>query len=156
MWRCPHCGAPQAETARCWVCRKSSTTCSTCLNFRGALAGELGWCALDPRRQPLSGRELRGCWVERPVGAGAHKPPPVISLHRLRSGGAPSPVPQASADDDAPPRGFVQIELVGHVAPEEPAGAEGQRDKQAVPRLAVSDADQDWSERTSLFGEPSG
>ena len=27
MWRCPHCGTPQAETARCWVCRRSSTAC---------------------------------------------------------------------------------------------------------------------------------
>ena len=34
MWRCPHCGAPQAETARCWVCRRSSTTCSTCRHFQ--------------------------------------------------------------------------------------------------------------------------
>ena len=28
MWRCPHCGTPQAETARCWVCRRSTTACA--------------------------------------------------------------------------------------------------------------------------------
>jgi len=157
MWRCPHCGAPQAETARCWVCRKSSTTCSTCLHFRRALTGDLGWCALDPRRQPLSGSELRGCWVERPIVAGASKPPPVIPLHRLRSGGAQGSTPRPSAADDAPPpRGFVQIDLVEHAAPADPAGAELPPDTPPVRPLPMQDADQDWSERTSLFGEPSG
>jgi hypothetical protein len=63
MWRCPHCGTPQAETARCWVCRRSSTTCSTCVHFRASLAAGLGTCGLDPRRRPLTGRELRGCWT---------------------------------------------------------------------------------------------
>ncbi len=77
MWRCPHCGTPQAETARCWVCRRSSTTCSTCTHFQRSLAAGLGTCGLDPRRRPLTGRELRGCWTaaeaahpsERPLGA---------------------------------------------------------------------------------------
>jgi hypothetical protein len=63
MWRCPHCGTPQAETARCWVCRRSSTTCSTCVHFQRALAAGLGTCGLDPKRRPLTGRELRGCWT---------------------------------------------------------------------------------------------
>lgn len=63
MWRCPHCGTPQAETARCWVCRRSSTTCSTCRHFRRSLAANVGWCGLDRRRLPLTGTELRGCWV---------------------------------------------------------------------------------------------
>jgi len=66
MWHCPHCGAPQAETARCWVCRRSSTTCSTCRNFRGSLATDVGYCSLDRRRRPLTGLELRGCWESRP------------------------------------------------------------------------------------------
>ena len=30
MWRCPHCGTPQTETSRCWVCKRSSTSCGTC------------------------------------------------------------------------------------------------------------------------------
>jgi hypothetical protein len=63
LWRCPHCGTPQAETARCWVCRRSSTTCSTCHHFQRSLAAGIGYCALDPRRLPLTGRELRGCWT---------------------------------------------------------------------------------------------
>lgn len=62
MWRCPHCGTPQAETARCWVCRRSSTACGTCRNFRRAVAANLGYCGLDRRRRPLDGGEIRSCW----------------------------------------------------------------------------------------------
>jgi hypothetical protein len=69
MWRCPHCGTPQAETARCWVCRRSSTACGTCRNFRRSVAGSLGYCGLDRRRQPLAGDEIRECWEARPSGA---------------------------------------------------------------------------------------
>ena len=69
MWRCPHCGTPQAETARCWVCRRSSTACGTCRNFRRSVAGSLGYCGLDRRRQPLTGDEIRACWEARPGGA---------------------------------------------------------------------------------------
>jgi len=70
MWRCPHCGTPQAETARCWVCRRSSTTCSTCRHFRRSVAAQLGYCGLDRKRLPLTGSELRGCWeagLARPI-----------------------------------------------------------------------------------------
>jgi hypothetical protein len=61
-WRCPHCGAPQPETARCWVCHRSTTCCATCRHFRRAVAGSLGYCGLDRRRRPLHGDELRACW----------------------------------------------------------------------------------------------
>jgi hypothetical protein len=61
-WRCPHCGAPQPESARCWVCRRSTTCCSTCRHFRRGVAGQLGYCGLDRRHAPLSGDEIRGCW----------------------------------------------------------------------------------------------
>ena len=71
MWRCPHCGTPQAETARCWVCRRSSTACGTCRHFRGSVAANLGYCGLDRRRQPLIGDEIRACWEARPAAAGA-------------------------------------------------------------------------------------
>jgi hypothetical protein len=77
MWRCPHCGTPQAESARCWVCRRSSTTCSTCHHFRRALSAGVGWCGLDPRRVPLSGRELRGCWTAADAGADRFRVPGV-------------------------------------------------------------------------------
>ena len=68
MWRCPHCGTPQAETARCWVCKQSSTACGTCRNFRRSVAGSLGYCGLDRRRQPLVGDEIRACWEAAPGG----------------------------------------------------------------------------------------
>jgi hypothetical protein len=67
MWRCPHCGVPQAETARCWVCHRSSTACLTCRNFRRSVAGKLGYCALDRRRLPLRGDEIRACWEANPA-----------------------------------------------------------------------------------------
>ena len=62
MWRCPHCGTPQSETSRCWVCKRSSTSCGTCRHFRRSIAGHLGYCGLDSRRVPLRGDEQRGCW----------------------------------------------------------------------------------------------
>lgn len=73
MWRCPHCGTPQAEASRCWVCHRSSTTCSTCRNFRRSVAAQIGYCGLDARRLPLAGSEMRGCWEPGPAHAlGAH------------------------------------------------------------------------------------
>jgi hypothetical protein len=74
LWRCPHCGTPQAESSRCWVCKRSSTSCGTCRHFRRSVAGGLGYCGLDPRRLPLRGEEIRGCW-EAPVAA---PPAPVV------------------------------------------------------------------------------
>jgi hypothetical protein len=69
MWRCPHCGTPQAETARCWVCRRSSTACGTCRNFRRSVAAQLGYCGLDRQRRPLAGDEIRACWEATAVPA---------------------------------------------------------------------------------------
>lgn len=62
MWRCPHCATPQAETARCWVCHRSSTACGACRHFRRSVAAQLGYCGLDPKRAPLTGDEIRPCW----------------------------------------------------------------------------------------------
>jgi hypothetical protein len=62
MWRCPHCGTPQAEAARCWVCHRSSTACGSCRHFRRSVAAQLGYCGLDRRRLPLRGDEIRACW----------------------------------------------------------------------------------------------
>ena len=68
-WRCPHCRTPQPEAARCWVCRRSSTSCATCVHYRRSVAPLIGGtCGLDPRAVPLRGDELRGCW--RPVRRG--------------------------------------------------------------------------------------
>jgi hypothetical protein len=85
MWRCPHCGTPQTEAARCWVCRRSSTACGTCRHFRRSVAAQLGYCGLDRQRLPLRGDEIRPCWEAR---AGAVYEEPVIAVepvHRLRS-----------------------------------------------------------------------
>jgi hypothetical protein len=68
-WRCPHCGTPQAETSRCWVCLRSSTSCGTCRHFRHSIAPSIGYCGLDPRRLPLAGDEIRGCWEVAPIPA---------------------------------------------------------------------------------------
>jgi len=40
------------------------------------VAGQLGYCGMDPRRQPLHGDEVRGCWEARgqPAAPIAHGP----------------------------------------------------------------------------------
>ena len=141
MWHCPHCGAPQAETARCWVCRRSSTTCSTCRHFRASLAADLGYCALDRQRRPLTGRELRGCWAERPLtGADQGKP---RTPER----------PADARDPGVPIRGFVSLDEV-----EVQRGALRPIDALAPlvapdPAVLLGDTADTWDARTSLFGE---
>jgi hypothetical protein len=101
MWRCPHCGTPQAETARCWVCHRSSTACGTCRNYRRSVAGQLGYCGLDRKRQPLTGDEIRGCWEAWPAGATRPDTAPTI--------GPAGPIPEAH-------RGVEFIEVRGGTA----------------------------------------
>lgn len=84
MWRCPHCGTPQAETARCWVCRRSSTACGTCRNFRRAVAANLGYCGLDRRRQPLDGGEIRSCWEAGDIATAMPSLPVTTATPRAR------------------------------------------------------------------------
>jgi hypothetical protein len=124
MWRCPHCGTPQAETARCWVCHRSSTACATCQNFRSSVAAQLGYCGLDRERRPLRGDEIRACWEAStlpidvaPAGAERHVTPvfhpvddgtPVRKLEFVEVGAAPPKAarrkvsrPAADAQPDA-------------------------------------------------------
>jgi hypothetical protein len=68
IWRCPHCQVPQAESARCWVCHRSSASCLTCRHFRSSVVAQLGYCGLDRTRQPLNGDEIRPCWQARLAG----------------------------------------------------------------------------------------
>ncbi|MEW5992511.1 MAG: hypothetical protein AB1736_14370 [Chloroflexota bacterium] len=110
MWRCPHCGTPQAETARCWVCRRSSTTCSTCRHFRRSVAAQLGYCGLDRRRLPLTGLELRGCWEPGPVRAVDALPAPPPADGPLEVDGPEPPSPALRLRD------FVPVELERHRA----------------------------------------
>jgi hypothetical protein len=88
MWRCPHCGTPQAETARCWVCRRSSTSCATCRHFRHSVAANLGYCGLDRTREPLHGDEIRPCWestaVATPPGDEVTPAPPILATASVR------------------------------------------------------------------------
>lgn len=67
VWRCPHCHTPQTESSRCWVCRRSTTSCVTCKHYRKGVAGGLGLCGRDPRRLALKGTEMRPCWVAAPT-----------------------------------------------------------------------------------------
>lgn len=110
MWHCPHCGTPQAETARCWVCRRSSTTCSTCRHFRRAVAAGIGYCGLDRSRRPLRGDEIRGCWqglATAPAAAPELRPSPAavrprafVPLDLVTGNGPidpPSPAPDAGS-----------------------------------------------------------
>jgi hypothetical protein len=134
MWHCPHCGAPQAETARCWVCRKSSTTCSTCRHFRPSLISDIGFCALDRAHRPLTGRELRGCWTQRPAAA---QPPTAAE--------APAAGTPAALGRPAPLRGFVPLDEIARASI--PAADIGDQP------MAVLAEGLDAEVRTSLFGE---
>ena len=151
IWRCPHCGTPQAETARCWVCRRSSTTCSTCRHFRRSLAAQLGYCGLDRRRLPLAGTELRGCWEAGPA----------------RVFDAPGDALRGPVlDDDAEPpspvlrlRDFVPVELARHREardnrPKRPStdGPRVQPDDVADIAPATQPAPT-WSDRVTLFAD---
>jgi hypothetical protein len=78
------------------VCRRSSTSCATCRHYRRSVAGQLGYCGLDARRQPLTGEEIRGCWEGWPVGAGTTMSPPTIAPAR----------PSAT---DRPPLEFIEV-----------------------------------------------
>jgi len=135
MWHCPNCGTPQAESARCWVCHRSSTTCSTCRHFRQSLAATVGYCGLDRRRLPLTGTELRGCWTG-PLPGTATEPPHVV----------------AELDPGVRLRGFVPVELVPRSGPGAEAPAPDAPSAAATPGLAF-DPSEGWTNRTTLFGD---
>jgi hypothetical protein len=81
LWRCAHCGTPQPVAARCWVCRRSSTSCATCRHFRSSVAARIGYCGLDKAREPLTGVEVRSCWDGRALVLEdeATRPLPVVA-----------------------------------------------------------------------------
>lgn len=156
MWRCPHCGTPQAETARCWVCRRSSTTCSTCRHYRRSVAAQIGYCGLDRKRRPLAGTELRGCWS----AAAARIEPPATTPGRESVRGGSLRL-----------RDFVPVELVARATPGGPVvpvtartpvaqPAAGSPDPSPAPErgprsVAAARVDQGptWSNRVTLFGD---
>lgn len=66
VWRCPHCATPQAEASRCWVCRRSTTSCVTCRHYRRAITGDRGLCGLDPVHPVVEATDVQPCWVAAP------------------------------------------------------------------------------------------
>jgi hypothetical protein len=130
LWRCPHCGTPQPVTARCWVCRRSSTSCGTCRHFRASVAARIGYCGLDRDRKPLAGDEIRACWV------------PAVPL--MADGEA---TPATEREPEAVPltgplrlRGFVPVESVFADASEPPPAASPATPPPAPPPTIVASA----------------
>lgn len=62
-WRCPNCRTVQNDSAECFVCRRSATSCGTCAYFRSSFVSDLGYCAQGRVREPLRGDERRECWT---------------------------------------------------------------------------------------------
>ena len=141
VWRCPHCGTPQAESSRCWVCRRSTTTCATCLHFRRGIANGLGLCGLDARRAALDGTEIRACWVAAaPLHADAPAAP--VPVRELVLAGGPDVARRA-------PRTFVPVdELVARAVADPAAGGTAAGPAPAEPQAPANG----WS----LWGDPEG
>jgi hypothetical protein len=175
MWRCPHCGTPQAEASRCWVCHRSSTTCSTCRHFRRSVAAQLGYCGLDARRLPLTGAEMRGCWepaAARPVqspadGRPVEGPAPGVGGDRRHRR---TDEPAAAWPDDEPVRlrDFVPVELRRdhrivvrasdrRAGPPEPPAEAAVSEANAAPRaVSLPAALNAASSRLTFFGNGDG
>ncbi len=173
MWRCPHCGTPQPETSRCWVCRRSSTTCSTCRHFRQSLAPQVGYCGLDARRLPLRGDELRGCWSERPAAdaddeptaaeakpSTEHQPARRQPPEHERTPGRPPTRGNSPADRLRPGylSGFVPLDpeppRAGRTDDRSPAASVDSPESAHPPEPhPVVELPEAWAERFTLFGE---
>ncbi|HSL77064.1 MAG TPA: hypothetical protein VK867_08975 [Candidatus Limnocylindrales bacterium] len=100
------------------------------------MAGQLGYCGLDRRRQPLTGDEIRGCWEAWPAAL-------------LPEGSAPLTIgPARPAADVKQPLVFVEVTAA------EPASAD---DAEVAPTQAgvaqlPTAADTSWS----LWGDLEG
>ncbi|MBA3877761.1 MAG: hypothetical protein C0498_12720 [Anaerolinea sp.] len=145
MWRCPHCGTPQAETARCWVCRRSSTTCSTCRHFRRSIAAQVGYCGLDRRRRPLLGTELRGCWEVEPARNAGAVPAASAALNADEAVEPPSPALRL--------RDFVPVELAHRNAAAPARARTTGAPAPGVPIEPRPDVSPAWAERVTLFAD---
>jgi hypothetical protein len=107
----------------------------------------VGWCAQDPKRRPLTGLELRGCWEARPAEAEA--PAPGASL-RARHRPQDSPIGEEPAPP-APALAFVPVELLRPIAVRPRVRPlEASADPPLPP---IANAEEGWGERTSLFGD---
>jgi hypothetical protein len=140
MWRCPHCATPQAETARCWVCHRSSTACGSCRHFRRSVAAQLGYCGLDRQREPLRGDEIRACWESLDV-PGTVSPPP---------SGAATAWPLEPGKDRTAVRLLEFVEVRAEVARDGRTGpaiasSSGEPDEAPDATLLASAAEPRWS-----------
>jgi hypothetical protein len=156
VWRCPHCGTPQAESSRCWVCRRSTTTCATCRHFRRGIASGLGLCGLDARRTALDGTEIRACWVAaQPVHADAgveFEPVRELVVAGAADAGRRAartfvPVDDLRGDDRRDP---------GAVRPSAAQPATGDGSVSASPAGAVAPEAPGAANGWSLWGDPEG
>jgi hypothetical protein len=127
-----------------------------------SLSAEGGWCALDAKRRPLTGFEQRGCWRERPLALPSPPGDPGGGERPRRwsdvSGGEGG---LGVADDDARPRArleFIPVDLprraTHSIGPDTHADAGSAPEQHTAPQpLAGLEADDGWTDRTSLFGE---
>lgn len=115
------------------------------------MAAQLGYCGLDPRRPPLAGTELRGCWEAGPA--------------RVFDAPGDAFLGPSLDDEEEPPspalrlRDFVPVELARH---REARAARPKRPSIDEPRLEpdnVADIDPatqpapTWSDRVTLFAD---
>jgi hypothetical protein len=148
VWRCPHCATPQAEASRCWVCRRSTTSCATCRHFRRGVANGLGLCGLDPRHTALRGTEMRACWSGDETPGEASLPEASRPEAGARAAGTGRDVTRRRWEEQGRrPRTFVPVDEV--VATREPAPRASQDPSPGIPaRLPAPGTG--WS----LWGEP--
>ena len=118
------------------------------------MSADLGYCAFDARRRPLTGLELRGCWEER-IGAVEPEPTPAVEAHRLRAAKTPWSATPPGSTDAVMARDFVPLELLGRrpVDGETPPAAAAEAKPDVARPFLRPDPEDDWSERTSLFGD---
>lgn len=110
FWRCPHCRTPQAESARCWVCRQSTTSCVACRHFRRGIVTGYGVCGIDPKRTVRRTTEMHGCWeAADSTGAAGLPVDAQLPVHALpaghRAGGRPGRAFVPVGDDAGPAAG---------------------------------------------------
>ncbi len=143
LWRCPHCNTPQPESARCWLCGRSTTSCAACRHYRRGVAGGLGLCGQRPRKVALRGTEVLPCW-EGPASHETASPTPdsVGASVRGRDGGS------LRGRDERPTRTFVPVDDL-RVASAGTAGAPTGATAGAGPSSAGP-----GTARWSLWGDP--
>lgn len=148
LWRCPHCGTPQAEAARCWVCRRSTTSCATCRHFRRGVTAQLGYCGLDRRRLALHGDEMRACWSAPDPAA------PIELEGRDATGARPAAAvtgTAAATGTGRPVRTFVPVEEVS--PPRAEIDGRGARRQSRPARVVAAEPAGAGSARWSLWGD---